>query len=278
LEHWISWFHEQTVGEEVKSVAQAAEALGFSGVALSDHIAIPKNQAARHPEMGQPYDPHLPMIDPFTVAATMGAVTTRLRFMSYALVGGMRDPFSVARQAGSLAGLTGNRFALGTTPGWLTDEIELLGHNPRTRGKRFDEALQVIEGLWKEDLFSFHGEHYNFADVSVCPRPKVPPKILIGGNSPKSYERAKRYDGWIGMSPSLEQITEIAQIVRGTSDDKAIYQVAAQPPSEEYFSALESVGVDGLVHMIWFPGVPTPVEEKCRLMEEFAQRWIEHAT
>jgi hypothetical protein len=186
----------------------------------------------------------------------------------------MRDPFSIARQAGSLAGLTGNRFALGITPGWLTDEIELLGHDPRNRGKRFDESLQVIKGLWAHDLFTFNGKHYQFEEVALCPRPKVAPKILIGGNSPKSFERAKQYDGWIGMTPSIPQITEIAQIVRSTPGEKSIYQIASQPLDGCYQEELEAAGVDGLVHMIWFPGVPTSTEEKCRLMEEFANDWI----
>jgi len=274
LEHWISWFHEQTIGAEVKQVAQAAESLGFTGVALSDHVAIPKHHAALHPELGKHYDYQLPMIDPFTVTAAMGAVTSKLRFMTYALVGSMRDPFSIARQAGSLAGLTDGRFALGITPGWLTDEIALLGHDPKTRGKRLDEALQVIEGLWQHDLYSFSGEHYQFEEVAVNPRPAQAPKLLIGGNSSKSYERAKRFDGWIGMTPSSQKVAEIAQMVRSTSGQKSIYQVAAQPVDEHYLQNLEAAGVDGLVHMIWFPGVPTVVEEKLRLMESFARDWI----
>lgn len=274
MEHWISWFHEQTNGAEVKQVAHTAESLGFTGVALSDHIAIPKHHRALHPELGKPYDYNLPMIDPFTVAATMGAVTSKLRFMTYALVGGMRDPFSIARQAGSLAGLTDGRFTLGITPGWLTDEIALLGHDPRTRGKRLDEALQVIQGLWQHDLYSFTGEHYRFEDVAVNPRPVVAPKILIGGNSAKSYERAKRYDGWIGMTPSGQLVAEIAQLVRVVPGEKSIYQIASQPLDEDYLRELEDAGVDGLVHLIWFPGVPTVVAEKCQLMEAFARDWI----
>ena len=274
MEHWISWFHEQTIGAEVKEVARAAESLGFAGVALSDHIAIPKHHAALHPEMGKPYDYRLPMIDPFTVAATMGAVTSKLRFMTYALVGGMRDPFSIARQAGSLADLTDGRFSLGITPGWLRGVIALLGYDPTTRGKRLDEALRVIEGLWQNDLFSFSGEHYTFEEVAVNPRPAVAPKILIGGNSAKSYERARRFDGWIGMTPTVQQVAGIAQIVRSAPGEKLIYQIAAQPLDDNYLRSLEAAGVDGLVHLIWFPGVPTSVAEKRELMEAFARDWI----
>lgn len=277
MEYWVAWFHEQTDGEEVKLIAQTAESLGFTGVALSDHIALPKEQIARHPVLQQPYDPLQPNIDPFTVAATMGAVTKDLRFMTYSLVAGMRDPFSIARQSASMAGLTGNRFTLGITPGWLTDEMQLLGHNPKTRGKRFDEALQVIRGLWENDLFSYVGEHYNFQDVAVCPRPVIAPRIMIGGNSPKSFERARHFDGWIGMPMSVDAVTEVAKTVRKGVADKKIYTIPAEPLSDAYLQQLQTAGVDGLIYMLWMPGDPDAAspEAKCELMRNFAQRWIQ---
>lgn len=277
MQHWLAWFHEQTQSEEVKRVAQTAETLGFSGVAMSDHIAIPKHQEARHPLTRQAYAPEVPNIDPFTVAAAMGAVTSKLNFMTYALVSGMRDPFSIARQSASLAGLTDNRFALGITPGWLTDEIALLGHNPKTRGKRFDEALKVMTGLWQNDLFSFEGEFYNFNDVAVCPRPSIAPRIYIGGNTKKSFERAKHYDGWIGMYVSIEEAANIAAIVRADDANKKIFIIAPQPMSDDYISQLTDVGVDGLIHMLWNPGETEaePCEVKCQRMEQFAKRWIQ---
>lgn len=276
MEYWIPWFHEKTDGDDVKLIAQTAESLGFTGVALSDHIALPKEQVARHPVLKQPYDPLQPNIEPFTVAATMAAVTKGLRFMTYSLVAGMRDPFSIARQSASMAGLTSNRFTLGITPGWLTDEMQLLGHDPKTRGKRFDEALQVIRGLWENDLFSYEGEYYNFRDVAVCPRPAIAPQIMIGGNSPKSYERARHFDGWIGMTMSVEEVTEVANTVRQGGAGKKIYMIPPEPLSDVYLQQLQAAGVDGLVYMLWMPGAPgaASAEAKCELMQNFARRWI----
>ena len=63
MEHWISWFHEQTHGDEVSLVARTAESLGFTGVAFSDHVAIPRNHTVLHPQTGQPYDYRLPKPD-----------------------------------------------------------------------------------------------------------------------------------------------------------------------------------------------------------------------
>ena len=76
------------------------------------------------------------------------------------------------------------------------------------------------------------------------------------------------------MTPSLQKVAEIALMVRSTPGQKSIYQVASQPVDEHYLQNLEAAGVDGLVHMIWFPGVPTVAEEKLRLMEIFASDWI----
>jgi alkanesulfonate monooxygenase SsuD/methylene tetrahydromethanopterin reductase-like flavin-dependent oxidoreductase (luciferase family) len=100
MEYWLAWFHETNKGNEVKTIARHAEKLGFSGVALSDHVALPKVQQSRHPMLGIPYDPATPNIEPMTTAATMAAVTDKLRFMTYAYVMGMRDPFTVAKQDG----------------------------------------------------------------------------------------------------------------------------------------------------------------------------------
>ncbi len=117
MEYWLAWFHENNNGDDVKAIAREAEALGYAGVALSDHVALPKEQESRHPMQGIPYDPATPNIEPITTAAVMSAVTEKLRFMTYAYVMGMRDPFTVAKQTAALADLSNNRFALGITPG-----------------------------------------------------------------------------------------------------------------------------------------------------------------
>ena len=59
-----------------------------------------------------------------------------------------------------------------------------------------------------------------------------------------------------------------------TPGKKPIYLVRSQPIDSQYLRRLEAAGVDGLVHLIWFPGVPTSVDENCALMEAFANEWI----
>ena len=276
MEYWLAWFHETNKGAEVREIARAAEDLGFAGVALSDHVALPKEQVSRHPMLGIPYDPLTPNIEPITVAATMAAVTEKLRFMSYAYVMGMRDPFTVAKQVGALSDLSGNRFALGMTPGWNADEIALLGHDPATRGKRFEESIDVMRGLWNNDLFSYQGAHYQFEDVGLAPRPEQAPRIYVGGNSAIAIRRAAANDGWIGMNHPLDELaTMLGQLDDMSNGRAAKYVVATQELSDPYLDKLQQLGINGVVLMPWPVMEPAavPLEAKLAAMAQTARFW-----
>ena len=276
MEFWLAWFHESNQGSEVKAVAQAAEELGYTGVALSDHVALPKEQKSRHPMLDIPYDPLTPNIEPITTTATMAAVTQELKFMTYSYVMGMRDPFTVAKQAAALADLSDNRFSLGITPGWSRDEIALLGHDPATRGKRFTESIDVIKGLWHNDLFTYRGEHYSFEDVGMAPRPAIAPQILVGGNSPTAIKRAAANAGWIGMNHSIEELKVLLGPLNELSEGKAIkYVVATEELSDRYLGELEKLGVRGVVLLPWPPMAPsaTSLFSKIGAMTALSRYW-----
>ncbi|RLQ21367.1 TIGR03619 family F420-dependent LLM class oxidoreductase [Seongchinamella sediminis] len=276
MEYWLAWFHETNNGVEVKEIARAAEQLGYAGIALSDHVALPREQQSRHPLRGIPYDPAIPNIEPITTAATMAAVTESLRFMTYAYVMGMRDPFTVAKQVGALADLSGNRFALGMTPGWNRDEIALLGHDPATRGKRFVESIDVIKGLWSHDLFTYHGEQYHFDEVGLSPRPAQAPPIFVGGNSPAAIRRAADNAGWIGMNHPVEELRPLLAQLDELSEGRAqTYVIASQALSDAYVGQLTEMGVRGVVLMPWPLDVPAavPLADKISAMEAVATYW-----
>lgn len=276
MEYWLSWFNENNNGGDVAAVAREAEALGFTGVALSDHVALPKEQVSRHPVQRIPYDPATPNVEPMTTVAFMGAVTERLRFMTYAYVMGMREPFTVAKQTAALADLTNNRFALGITPGWNTDEIALLGHDPVTRGKRFVESLKIIKGLWSNDLFSFEGEHYQFKDVGISPRPAKPPEIYIGGNSKIAIKRAAANAGWIGMSHPHDELASLLGTLEELSSGRAKkYIIATEKLTDEYVARMSGLGIDGVVLMPWRGKAPAAggLDMKLQAMREIAAFW-----
>ena len=92
--------------------------------------------------------------------------------MTYVYIVTMRDPWSVAKAAGTLSVLSGGRFALGVGAGWLLEEIALLGHDPATRGKRMDRDLEVIRELMHTGFTTTpDGLEVAAAPVPAIPRP-----------------------------------------------------------------------------------------------------------
>ena len=98
MEFWLPLIFEPDVLQYVE-VARAAERIGFTGIALPDHVAIPSEFVPAHPGEGDPFTASVDHPDPFTTITAMAAGTTTLRFMTYVYVLTMRDPFTVAKQA-----------------------------------------------------------------------------------------------------------------------------------------------------------------------------------
>src|SRR2546430_10223363 len=132
---------------QLLDIARAAEQMGFAGIAVADHVAVPDGFTSVHPSGENPFHHRTNFPDPLTTIAAMAAVTTRLRFMPYVYILPMREPFSVAKQAGTVAMLSDYRFVLGVGAGWLREEIVLLGHEPRRRGQRTGPMNDILPPL-----------------------------------------------------------------------------------------------------------------------------------
>src|SRR5829696_741416 len=103
MRYWVPVIFEPI--DQHLELARIAEACGYEGLALADHVAVPAEFASVHPSGENPFTPESPFPDPFVTMAAMGAVTSRLRFMSYVYVLSMRDPFPVAKQVGTAAAI-----------------------------------------------------------------------------------------------------------------------------------------------------------------------------
>ena len=99
MQFWLPIIGEDT--SQLLELARAAEAAGFTGVAVADHVVVPIGYASKHPSGETPFDERANFPDPLTSIAAMAAVTTRLRFLTYVYVVPMRDPFSVQTPAES---------------------------------------------------------------------------------------------------------------------------------------------------------------------------------
>ena len=97
-------------------LARAAEEAGYDGMVVPDSICYPLESDSTYPfspDHTREFLEDKPFIEPFSLIPAMGAVTERLRFITFVLKLPMRHPLLVAKQATSVAVLTGNRLALG---------------------------------------------------------------------------------------------------------------------------------------------------------------------
>lgn len=282
MQYWLAWFHEGN--DQLKPVARAAEQMGFTGIAVSDHVAIPRDYTSVHPSGQRHIHAHTQFPDAMITIATMAAATTTLQFMTYVYVLPMREPFSAAKQAATLAMQTDHRFIFGVGAGWNEDEIELLGHDPRRRGPRMDEMLEIMRDFWDDGMAEYSGEFYRFPPTGQFPVPgRVP--VWIGGKSPAALKRAARHDGWLGMNYPMD---EIRQLLDRLNEERIKIEEQRGPapfgrfvipnavPEPGIYKQLEDWGIDGTVAMAWTVDDPAfaSVDAKLEAMEKFADRFI----
>jgi len=285
MRFWMAYMFEDTT--QMLDVARAADEMGFAGIALADHIAVPERFASTHPSGENPFDHRTFFPDPFTSIAAMASVTTRLQFMPYVYILPMRDPFSVAKQAGTAAAFATRRMALGVGVGWLREELELLGFDPATRGRRTDEMIEILRRFWRDGVAEFHGEFYDFGPTGMFPTPGGEVPIWIGGKSATALARAARNDGWLGMNYDLDEIDVLLGALHEARARAADLGVARSGSFETMvipnvlathgvYDALESKGVTSTICMPWMPGdaAVATVGAKIDAMRTFADLFL----
>lgn len=173
----------------MSDLAQQAEAAGWDGVFISDHLRCltPTPQ---------------PVGDPWILLAAIAMATQRLRLGILVTPLARRRPWKVAREAVTLDHLSRGRLIFGAGVGgdWL-GEYSAFGEpaDDQRHGEQLDEGLQVVTGLWSGMPFSFQGTHYQVQDVQFLPTPVQQPRIPIwvaaGWPRKRPVRRAAQWDG-----------------------------------------------------------------------------------
>jgi probable F420-dependent oxidoreductase len=201
-------------------LARAAEEAGYDSMIIPDSICYPEHSASVYPfnpDGTREFLEDKPFLEPFSLIPALGAVTTRLRFITFVLKLPVRHPVLVAKQVTSTAVLTGNRLALGVGTSPWREDYEVLGVPWERRGQRMDEALAIVRGLSAGGYFEFHGQIFDIPAIKLAPVPAEPVPVLVGGHGEAALRRAAvSGDGWLhgGGKPSdlpglLARLTEL---------------------------------------------------------------------
>jgi len=207
-------------------LARAAEEAGYDSMVIPDSICYP-----RHADSRYPYNPDgsrgfledKPFLEPFSLIPALGAVTSRIRFVTFVVKVPVRNPVLLAKQATSTAVLTGNRLALGVGTSPWREDYDVLGADWANRGRRLDESIAIVRGLSAGGYFEYRGKEFDLPAVKIAPVPTEPIPVLIGGHSDAALRRAARLgDGWMhgGGDPAdlprlLARLAELRREARG---------------------------------------------------------------
>ena len=194
----------------IRDWAQAAEAIGFDFVVVSDHVlgadwsALPDFDESLVKANGS-YDVDDSFHEIFVTMAYIAAVTERVGLASGVLILPQRQTSLVAKKAAQLDVVSGGRLRLGIGVGWNPVEYEALGQDWRVRGRRQAEQIELMNQLWTNRTVTFDGEFDRVNHAGIKPLPiQQPIPIWFGGGAEPVLRRAAKYgQGWIPLQPQF---------------------------------------------------------------------------
>ncbi len=208
--------------EGVLGVARAADAAGIDSLWVSDHVVVPREYASTYPYAPSgkmPIPDDAPFLEALATLLAVCGVTERARLGTTVLVLPQRQVPLVAKQWATLDVLSAGRTIFGVGAGWLSEEFAALGVPFHGRGRRCNEALELVQRCWTDASVTFSGSCYAVKRLACEPKPlqKPRPPIWIGGHTPAAFRRVARYgDAWHGGGPpelcarAMEQVREAA--------------------------------------------------------------------
>ncbi len=153
-------------------------------------------------------------LEAMTTLAAASGVTERVGLGTAALVLPLRHPVILAKEIASLHLMSGGRFRFGVAVGWDPAEFDAVGVPLRERGRRTDEALDLIRQLLSGKETTFHGRFWQVDDLTIHPQVPEPPPVWVAGGTlthapdtpDKPYiaegvlNRILSADGWMARS------------------------------------------------------------------------------
>lgn len=232
-----------------------------------------------------------PVLECMTALAAIAGRTRRIKFGVNVVGAALRDPLLLAKQCATIDVLSEGRmlpgFGIGSPrgPEWAAMHLD-----PATRGRKTDEALEIIARLWKGESLTYAGKHFQLTNASISPLPLQSDfPMWIGGSSAAAVRRTAKYGtGWQAGSETPETVGQVIAAIRaattaaGRTIDEDHYGAAfafrfgnASDPGVakvmEHYKA--RTGRDASVHFA-FGDAEAIVERIARYVENDASKFI----
>ncbi|HEX2894539.1 MAG TPA: TIGR03619 family F420-dependent LLM class oxidoreductase [Marmoricola sp.] len=282
----FSFAEGMTHAEYYAPLAQAVEAAGFTSMTIADSLIYPKESDSKYPYTDTGDREFLEgkeFIETMILCAHLFAVTTTLRLTPFVLKLPIRPPVLVAKQASSLAFLSGNRLGLGVGLSPWPEDFAALGVPWERRGKRMDECMDILRGLTTGEYFEYHGEFFDIEPLKQCPGATEKIPLLVGGHSDAALRRAVlKGDGWMHaggdgeeLDRLLARLAEIRKAEGDTREDFEVHVISYDAYTPDGVRRLEDKGVTDAIVGFRIPYIKGPDTEPLQAKIDHINRYAE---
>ena len=226
--------------EAVIRLAQAIETIGYDEIDMFDHVVMGYATPARGDSR---YPPKMPVLEALMTLSFLASVTERIRLGTEVLVLPQRQPVLVAKQVSTLDTLSGGRVRLGVGVGWQASEYDALEEKFGNRGRRMDEAIEVLRVYFSDVQVDYQGEFYSSSAMAMEPKPPqgagLP--IWVGGRAETALRRVGTHaDGWLAnafsdndQAKACRETIEEAALEAGRDPGNIGYQTQFDAPPRD---------------------------------------------
>ncbi|MEZ4641233.1 MAG: LLM class F420-dependent oxidoreductase [Chloroflexota bacterium] len=269
----------------IRDYTQTAEELGYSHILAYDHIlgANPNRPGG----WKGPYTYQNPFHEPCVLFSYMAALTKNIEFATGIIILPQRETAVVAKQAATLDVLSNGRFRLGVGIGWNEVEYIALNQNFKTRGKRIEEQVEVLQQLWQNELITYEGRWHTIPDAGLNPLPvQRPIPVWFGGHADAVLHRVARMgNGWLPnynnaarAKPEIDKLAEyLAQNGRSLADIGIEFRVSYEQANpalwQQAIDEWQAVGATHMTVNTMYLGFNTP-QQHIAAITHFAQQML----
>jgi alkanesulfonate monooxygenase SsuD/methylene tetrahydromethanopterin reductase-like flavin-dependent oxidoreductase (luciferase family) len=190
---WVPLFDDLADPHAIVEVAAEAEARGWDGFFVWDHVRW--------------HEPVRATADPWIVLAAIAGATERIRLGPMVTPLARRRPAKLARETATLDRLGDGRLVLGVGLGddRFGGEFSRFGDevDRAVRATMLDESLAILRAAWSGEPVHHAGTHYVVHEVSFLPRPtrgQVPVWVAGFPGKHRPMRRAAHHDGYFPVN------------------------------------------------------------------------------
>lgn len=224
LSLYLPNFRDKVTVKELEDLTALAEELDFDSLWTLDRIIVPeasdRGELQHAFGMMDGFPRQLPVssrgqfLQGMPLIPWLAAKTSRLRIGMSIIDTPFRSPGVLAAELATIDHLSQGRLNVAVGSGWMPEEFAAasVSHLFPRRHAHVRETIEIMQGIWTNDVFEYHGEFADFdrSGFGAKPIQKPHPPMYFSGlkDAKRSARRVAKYgmSGWIGIQDSPEEL------------------------------------------------------------------------